>query len=104
MTATAYRVACQTSGCRSAAIVLCCFPVTRNGRAATCNRHVCSGCASPDRFCPPHARAGADSLVTICSACYCSSCVHGEHPCAAPGKPRRVTVAQWKTLLSFGVL
>lgn len=104
MTAAAYRVACQTSTCRQAATVLCCYPVTRNGRPSRCNRHVCSRCASAERFCPPHARAGADSLVSICPACYCSSCAHGELPCPAPGKPKRVTVTQWKHLLSFGVL
>lgn len=97
-------VRCETSTCRKPAAVLCRYPVTRNGRAGACNRHVCAGCASADRFCPPHARLGAESLVKICSACYSSSCAHGEVPCDKPGKVRQVTIAQWKSLLSFGVL
>ena len=95
---------CETSACRKPASVLCRYPVVRNGRAGTCNRHVCAGHASADRFCPPHARIGAESLVKICAVCYSSSCAHGELPCASAGTVRQVSVAQWKSLLSFGVL
>lgn len=98
------RARCRTIGCRHAATVLCCYPVVRRGRAATCSRFVCARCASPDRFCPPHARLGAESLVKICAACYSCSCAHGELPCEKPGTIRTVTIAQWKSLLSFGVL
>jgi hypothetical protein len=98
------RVRCQTSGCRHPAVVLCRYPVTRNGRAGTCSRQVCDRCAGADRYCPPHARIAGESLVKICAACYSSSCAHGELPCAKPGTARTVTIAQWKTLLSFGVL
>jgi len=100
---------CSTTGCRHPATVLCRFPVKRHGRSATCNRMVCAGCASkPDRFCPPHARGvvsgAAPELVKICGACLTASCVHGEMRCRKPGPQRLVTVAEWKRLLSFGVL
>lgn len=97
-------VRCESSTCRKPAAVLCRYPVTRNGRAGMCNRHICAGHASADGFCPPHARIGTESLVTICSACYSCSCAYGEMPCGKAGKTRRVTTAQWKSLLSFGVL
>jgi hypothetical protein len=99
---------CATTGCRKPATVLCRFPVTRRGRTTACNRMVCTSCASkPDRYCPPHARGlvtgAAPELVEICSACYTASCVHGEHRCPTPGRRRKVTVREWKRLLSFGV-
>jgi hypothetical protein len=102
------RLKCATTGCRGAGTILCDYPVTRRGRAATCSRRICGGCAKTIGngldLCPPHARAGLDSLVTICAACYSSSCAHGEVPCDKAGTTRTVTLAQWKTLLSFGVL
>lgn len=101
---------CSTTGCNKPASVLCRYPVKnrRTGRTTACNRFVCTGCASADKLCPPHARgvvAGkVDPLITICSACFTLSCVAGEMPCERRGSTRQVTVAQWKTLISFGVL
>lgn len=95
---------CQTSGCRKPATVLCKFPVTRHGRSVQCNRHICAGCASRERYCPPHSRVAPEALVKICAVCYSSSCAHGELPCDRAGQTRMVNVAQWKTLLSFGAL
>jgi hypothetical protein len=52
---------CATPGCRNHADKQCDFPVTRNGKSATCDRYICSPCAiSKGRdldFCPPHARS-----------------------------------------------
>ena len=52
---------CQTQGCRRVATIQCDHPVTRKGKAGTCDRWCCRGCAKnvgPDRdYCPPHARA-----------------------------------------------
>lgn len=104
-----HRVACATVNCTGAGTILCDYPVTRRGRQTTCNRRVCRSCAvalgTGLDLCPPHARAGVEQLVTICAACFTSSCASGELPCEkrADGT-RTVTIAQWKTLLSFGVL
>jgi hypothetical protein len=54
---------CATPGCANRADKQCDFPVTRNGKTATCDRHICSRCAvskgSALDFCPPHARTEA---------------------------------------------
>lgn len=99
---------CATTGCRKPATVLCRYPIKRRGRTTACNRMVCASCASADKLCPPHARGMAtgkvDALVTICPACLTLSCVTGEMPCERAGGTRQVTVGEWKSLLSFGVL
>lgn len=104
MTVCYTRVRCDTTGCRGDAVHFCRYPVTRHGRQTTCNRRMCSRCADTDRHCPPHARSGKAQLVQICATCFSSSCAHGEIACHSPGKTRMVTTAQWKTLLSFGLL
>lgn len=57
------RRSCATPGCGNRADKQCDFPVTRNGKPATCDRYVCSSCAvSKGRdldYCPPHARSEA---------------------------------------------
>ena len=54
---------CATPGCHSYADKQCDFPVTRAGKAATCDRYICSRCAVSTGknldFCPPHARSEA---------------------------------------------
>jgi len=54
---------CATPGCGNRADKQCDFPVTRGGKAATCDRYICSRCAvSAGRgldFCGPHARSEA---------------------------------------------
>lgn len=114
------RAHCATAGCRGDAVLLCDFPVTRRGKPTRCNRHVCRRCAKAvgkrEHFCPPHARTAGNAaehgavvtLVTICSACLSSSCAHRDdgYVCdrrAAAGT-RTVTMAQWLSMLSFGVL
>lgn len=111
------RARCATTGCTGAAVLVCDFPVTRRGKPARCNRHVCRRCAQAvgtrEHFCPPHARVAANpeavvALVSICCACFSSSCAHQDegYVCerrAAAGT-RSVTVAQWKSLLSFGAI
>jgi hypothetical protein len=97
-------VRCQTTGCSRRATVLCDFPITRNGRKGSCNRHICGTCAKrlgSRQFCPPHARIAGDG-ITICARCYTSSCVAGDMPCDAAGTVRVVTDAEWLYLLSFG--
>lgn len=103
------RASCATTGCAGAGTLLCDYPVTRRGRQTTCNRRVCRRCAvalGPGLdFCPPHARAATDSLVIICKACLTSSCAAGELPCERRNEgTRTVSIAQWKTLLSFGIM
>jgi hypothetical protein len=55
------RRTCATPGCSKQTRKQCDFPVTRNGKAGTCDRYLCSGCAvsvGPNvDHCPPHARA-----------------------------------------------
>ena len=57
------RARCQTAGCRGDARLLCDYPVQRRGKATTCNRHICRGCAkaidATHDYCPPHARTWA---------------------------------------------
>lgn len=52
---------CSTAHCRRTADYQCDYPVTRAGKAATCDRWVCESCRTnvgPDRdYCLPHARA-----------------------------------------------
>jgi len=102
-------VRCATNGCRGNAVVLCRFPVRRNGRDSPCGRFVCAKCASRERYCPPHARAagaGVVETVKICSNCYSASCpvpADGWR-CSRPGPPRIVSVAEYRRLISFGLL
>lgn len=104
MTACYARARCDTAGCPGYATGYCRYPVTRRGRTSTCNRRMCRACASAAQHCPPHARSGQEQLVKICTQCFASSCAHGELCCPSPGSTRLVTSAQWKTMLSFGVL
>jgi hypothetical protein len=59
------RRACSTPGCSGDATVQCDFPVTRKGKAGTCDRYVCRRCAvsvGTDRdYCPPHARQSKET-------------------------------------------
>lgn len=98
------RVICDTNGCGYPAVAYCRYPVTRRGRQVMCNRRICQRCASVNQHCPPHARIAPESLIQICTECLTASCPSGLHVCTKPGKTRLVTGAQWKTILSFGVL
>jgi hypothetical protein len=55
-----HRARCETTKCRGLSIVLCSHPITRAGKAAQCNRHVCRTCAKVvgvgRAYCPPHGR------------------------------------------------
>jgi len=54
---------CTTPGCTNRADKQCDFRVSRNGKAATCDRYICSRCAVSKGadldYCGPHARAEA---------------------------------------------
>jgi len=56
---------CSTPGCGRHADKLCDYPVTRAGKAATCDRPVCGRCATrvgPDKdYCGPHAKAANEA-------------------------------------------
>lgn len=97
---------CQTNGCRHPAVGLCKYPVKRNGRTTTCNRHICQRCSSRDGYCPPHARIAADSLVLICPRCFTQSCPDPacDYQCEKPGAAMKVTEARYRNLISFGIL
>lgn len=98
------RVPCSTTGCTKAAVHFCRYPIMRNGRQTFCNRRVCQRCANADRFCPPHARLGAEALIKICTTCLTSSCPSGSMVCSSPGPTRLVTRATFLNILSFGIL
>lgn len=57
------RKPCKVVGCTSDASKLCDYPVTRAGKAATCDFDMCARHATkvgPDRdYCPPHAALAA---------------------------------------------
>lgn len=110
------RAHCATTGCRGSAVLLCDYPVTRRGKPARCNRHICRRCATAigtkEHFCPPHARAasnptqpGEPQIVVVCAACLSSSCGHRDEGfvCARREQAgtRTLSVSQWKALLSF---
>lgn len=99
------RVACSTAGCARQALYFCRYPVTRRGRTEHCRRPMCARCCSTDdRHCPPHARIAGEQLVKICAACLTSSCPSGDMVCTTPEKTRLVTRAQYRSILSFGIL
>jgi len=54
------RERCQTTGCTGESVALCDYPVTKNGKAGTCDRRMCKACRRPQApevdYCPPHAR------------------------------------------------
>jgi hypothetical protein len=56
--------ACSSCGAHVRVGVLCDAPVTRKGKAGTCDRFCCRKCAvnvGPNRdYCAPHARVRAD--------------------------------------------
>lgn len=105
---------CATAGCRGVGTVLCDYPITRRGRQTTCSRRVCQACAKSvgnQDFCPPHARAieqDGGQLVTVCAACFSASCGEREQGYTCPARElvgtKTLTIAQWKSALSFGVL
>lgn len=60
------RKRCSTPGCSNWSTALCDFPVTRKGKAGTCDAHLCDRCrvrqpGEDKDFCPPHANASAPS-------------------------------------------
>jgi hypothetical protein len=69
-----------------------------------CAKHVGGGMD----FCPPHARSGVEALVKVCAACLSSSCGMRDagYTCARRDEAgtRMLTVAQWKSELSFGAI
>ena len=85
------RAHCQTKHCRGAAVLLCDYPVKRRGKATTCNRHVCRGCAKsigPERdYCPPHARLHAADAPRRADEAKLAEILAGFTPCKGEGKP-----------------
>lgn len=69
------RRSCQTTGCPRAGMLLCDYPVTRRGRATTCNRALCGSCAKAVgrggrgsvHYCPPHAKLHAQEESKRCA-------------------------------------
>ena len=59
------RATCETKWCAGHATHLCDYPVKRDGRRASCSRHVCGKCVQRlggRDYCPPHARLKAAEL------------------------------------------
>ncbi len=82
------RASCQTKHCRGAAVILCDYPVTRRGKATTCSRHVCRGCAKhvgPNLdYCPPHARLYEADAPRRADEAKLAEILAGFTPCAEP--------------------